>query len=210
MNIEDKVKENHRHYLARKSMYLKYGYDIDAERAFVIEKAQPVSGRILEAGCGKGHFTLALAQRGFHFTSFDISEAEQAFARLNLQYYGLEQQVSFDIADGEALPYANHSFDFVFSVNLVHHLSNARKVLEELIRVLAPDGKLVISDINQQGLAIVDRTHALEGNAHQVGPDTLSDVQTMLLQHGFKVAFHPGTNQDTLLAWRDKSFSRAY
>ena len=210
MNVEDKVKENHRRYLARKSIYLKYGYDIDAERAFVIEKAQPVSGRILEAGSGKGHFTLALAQRGFHFTSFDISETEQAFARLNLQYHGLEQLVSFDIADGEALPYADHSFDFVFSVNLVHHLSNTRKVLEELIRVLAPDGKLVVSDINQRGLAIVDKVQALDGKAHQVGRDTLSDVQTMLLQRGFEVAFHAGSNQDTLLAWREKSSSAEY
>lgn len=67
----------------------------------MIEKAQPLSGRILEAGSGKGHFTLALAQEGFHFTSFDISETEQAFARLNLQYHSFEQQVSLDIADGE-------------------------------------------------------------------------------------------------------------
>ena len=102
---KNEVRENHDQYLERKALYYQFGYDIDKERAFIIEKARPISGRILEAGTGKGYFALALANEGFHFTSFDISESEQKYARLNLMYYGLEQQVHLDIASAKSLPY---------------------------------------------------------------------------------------------------------
>lgn len=95
------ILDNHYRYLERKALHQKFGYDVEKERAFIIEKARPISGKILEAGTGKGYFTLALVQEGFCFTSFDISEVEQKYARLNLMYYGLEQQVHFDIADAE-------------------------------------------------------------------------------------------------------------
>ena len=205
MNATDQalVEDNHRRYLARKVLYLQHGYDIDAERAFVIDKAQPVAGNILEAGTGKGYFSLALAQRGSRFTSVDISPTEQQFARLNLGYHGLEELARVDIADGESLPYEDQRFDFVFPVNLVHHLASASKVFAELIRVLAPAGKLVVSDMNQHGLAVLDKIHALDGNLHHVGPDTLSDVHNLLQERGFKVKFHAGHHQDTLIAGRE-------
>lgn len=200
--MENEILENHARYLARKELHRKYGYDVDGERAFVIEKAYPISGAILEAGTGKGHFTLALAQKGFTFISFDISEAEQKYARLNLMYYGHEQQVRLDIADAEALPYQDHCFDVIFTVNLVHHLSCARKVFDELIRVLASYGKLVISDLNKQGLVIMDKIHALDGDRHHVGADTLSGVGKYLAEKEFEVKLYAGINQDTIIASR--------
>jgi len=203
--MENEVLENHERYMARKALYREYGYDVEGERAFVIEKAQPISGAILEAGTGKGYFTLALAQRGFNLTSFDISETEQKYARLNLMYYGLEQQVCFDIADAESLAYEDRCFDVVFSVLLVHHLACIRKVFDELIRVLAPSGKLVVSDLNPQGLAIMDKIHGLDGSRHHVGEGMLSDVATMLVECGFDVKRHAGVNQDMLIASRRNS-----
>ena len=196
------VEENRRRYLARKALFLQYGYDIDAERADVIDKAGKLAGNILEAGTGKGHFSLALALRGYRFTTFDISPTEQQFARLNLRYHGLEEQVCFDIADGEALPYQDKHFDCIFSVNLVHHLDDVGKVFAELIRVLTPTGKLVVSDMNATGLALLDKIHALEGDKHPVGPENLSDVADFLHSQDFEVAFYAGNNQDVLVAQR--------
>ena len=198
--MENEVLENHERYMARKALYREYGYDAEGERDFVIKKAHPISGAILEAGTGKGYFTLALAQKGFNFTSFDISEAEQKYARLNLIYHGCEQQVRFDIADAESLAYEDRCFDIIFTINMVHHLSCARKVFDELIRVLTPSGKLVVSDLNRQGLAIMDKIHAHDGGQHHVGAGTLSDVGKMLVERGFEVKLHSGVSQDTLIA----------
>ncbi len=199
----NEVLENHIRYLERKALYQRFGYDIDKERAFIIEKARPISGKILEAGTGKGYFTLALVQEGFCFTSFDISLAEQKYARLNLMYYGLEQQVRFDIANAERLVYEDGFFDVIFAVNMVHHLSSARKVCDELIRALAPSGKMVLSDFNIHGLAIMDEIHALEGRRHEVGACTLNDMKALLIERGFKVEQHHGVNQDMLIAYRN-------
>jgi 2-polyprenyl-3-methyl-5-hydroxy-6-metoxy-1,4-benzoquinol methylase len=195
------VLANHERYVERKALYKRFGYDIEQERAFIIEKARPISGRILEAGTGKGYFTLALAQEGIHFTSLDISEAEQKYALLNLMYYGLEQQVHFDIANAECLAYKAGSFDVIFTVNMVHHLSSARNVCDELIRVLAPSGKMVLSDFNGQGLLTIDKIHALEGRRHEVGAGTLADMMELLIERGFRVEQHQGVNQDTIIAY---------
>ena len=202
---KSEVLVNNERYVERKALLKRFGYDVEQERAFIIEKARPISGKILEAGTGKGYFTLALAQEGFGFTSFDVSEAEQKYALLNLMYYGLEQQVNLDIANAESLSYEQGCFDVIFSVSMIHHLSCARKVCGELIRVLSLSGKIVISDLNIHGLAIMDKIHALEGNEHEVGPDTLADVKKLLMGRGFEMEQHSGVSHDTLIARRRHS-----
>ena len=121
---ENELVENHKRFLERIELYRQHGYDFDLERSFVIEKALPISGNILEACTGKGYFSLALAQAGFHFTTFDISGSEQHYARLNLAYYGLMHHIRFDLADMEHLSYPDASYDAIFAVNLVHHLDS--------------------------------------------------------------------------------------
>ena len=203
--MENEVLENHNRYLERKALFQGFGYDVEKERAFVIEKARPISGKILEAGTGKGYFTLALAQEGLCFTSVDISEAEQKYAQLNLKYYGLEQQVHFDIANAEHLDYADGFFDVVLAINMIHHLSSARKVCDELIRVLAPSGKMVLSDFNIRGLGIMDKIHALEGRQHEVSKSTLTDVNEQLIERGFDIQQYQGESQDMLIARRRRA-----
>ena len=202
---KSEVLANHERYEERKALYKRYGYDVEEERAFIIEKARPISGNILEAATGKGYFALALAKEGFKFTSFDVSAAEQKCALLNLLYYGLEQQVCCDIANAESLTYEKGVFDVIFTVNMIHHLPRARMVCDELIRVLSPSGKIVISDFNIHGFAIMDKIHALDGGQHEVGPDTLADVKKTLVGREFEVEQHSGVNQDTLIAYRRHS-----
>jgi ubiquinone/menaquinone biosynthesis C-methylase UbiE len=194
--------ENHQRFLDRVELYRKFGYDIDKERSFIIEKACPFSGNILEAGTGKGFFSLALARLGFCFTSFDISSAEQQYARMNLIYHGLKQQVHFDVADVECLPYEDGFFDVIFAVNMVHHLSSIRKACGEFIRILSPKGKIVLSDFNAQGFAIVAKVHALEGRQHELSSGTMAEAKAILIEYGLEVEEHRGATQDVLVASR--------
>lgn len=199
--MENELIENHHRFLERIALYNKFGYDIEKERSSIIEKARPISGKILEAGTGKGYFALALAQKGFNFTSFDISDTEQKYARLNLMYYGLEQQVHFDVADAESLPYTDNFFHIIFAVNMIHHLSSVGKAINELIRVLSPSGKIVLSDFNKRGFAVLDKIHALEGRKHEVCAGTLTEVKA-IIKHGFKLEEYHGATQDVLIAYR--------
>jgi 2-polyprenyl-3-methyl-5-hydroxy-6-metoxy-1,4-benzoquinol methylase len=203
MKIRDnELIENHKLYLERVALYRQYGYDIDQERNFVIEKACPFSGNILEAGTGKGYFSLALARLGFHFTTFDISATEQWYAGLNLAYNGLAGYVRFDVADLEHLPYADGSYDVVFAVNLIHHLHSLEPACGELARVLSSSGKIVLADFNERGLALADQIHALEGRRHELNAGTLAEAKDILARLGFTVEEHRGMHQDVLVAER--------
>jgi len=200
--VQKDVIENHEKYLERVALYRKFGYNIDRERSLIIEKACPFTGNILEAGTGKGYFTLALARAGFNFFSFDISAVEQRFALLNLMYHGLQQQVTFLVADVESIPCNDGFFDVVFAVNMVHHLPSVRKVCDEFTRILSPDGKIVLSDFNEKGLAILDRIHEREGRRHDVSGGTLAEMKTILIERGFTVREHQSDLQDMLVAGR--------
>ncbi len=194
--------ENHKAYLERNKLYKSFGYDIDKERDFILEEAMPLSGNILEAGTGKGHFALALAKRGYSFVTFDIAEEEQRFAKLNLAYYGLEKQVDFRIENGERTSFAGASFDAVFSVNVLHHLADPYRVVDEMIRVIAPGGKLVISDFSRKGFGAMDKIHALEGKTHEAGKVSLPDVERYLAKKGFSVKKAKSAYQHVIVATR--------
>lgn len=194
------VVENHKKYLERKELYRTFGYDIEKERSFIIEKAQPISGNILEAGTGKGYFTLALARDGYHFFSFDISAEEQRYAVLNLMYYGLQDHVTFVAADIEYIPCDDGFFDVIFAVNMIHHLFSVRKACSELVRILSPRGKIVLSDFNADGLAILDKIHALEGRRHEVNSGTMTDAKDAFIELGLHVEEHHSPTQDVLIA----------
>jgi len=200
--MQKDIIENHIKYQKRVALYLTFGYNIDLERSFIIEKSLPVAGNILEAGTGKGYFTLALAQAGYKFFSLDISVAEQRFALLNLMYYGFQSQVTFLIADVESIPCNDGFFDVIFAVNMIHHLSSIRKVCDEFTRLLSPDGKIVLSDFNEKGLAILDRIHEREGRYHDVSGGTLAEMKTILVERGFTVREHQSDLQDMLVAGR--------
>lgn len=200
--MEKAVIENHKRYLERKALYKSFGYDVDKERVFIIEQAQPLYGEILEAGTGKGHFALALAREGCKFITFDISEEEQKFAKLNLKYFGLNHLADFRIENGEHLSFKDKSFDVVFSVNTIHHLLNSYQVIDEFIRVLSFKGKLVLSDFTKEGLKIMDKIHASEGREHEVSKTTLSDINKYLINNGFRTEKYRSSFQEVLIAYR--------
>lgn len=199
--MDKEVLENHQRYLERKNFYKELGCDIDKERKFILDKAQPIYGDILEAGTGKGHFALALAKEGYRFTTFDISEQEQKFARLNLKYFGLDHLVDFRIENGECLSFKDKSFDIIFSINTFHHLVNPYKVLGELIRLLSFEGKLILSDFTKEGMALMDKIHASEGRKHEVSKTTLADIERYLIENGFKTDKASSKFQEVLIAY---------
>ena len=200
--MEIEVLENHKRYLERKKLYQSHGFDIDKERKFVLEKAEPLFGDILEVGTGKGHFALIMAREGYKFTSVDVSEEEQNMARLNLRYFELEDSVDFRIENAERLSFEDKNFDTILSINTVHHLENPFKVMDELIRILSFEGKIVLSDFTKDGLGILDKVHAAEGRTHEKTKFNLHDIEEYLGRKGFKIDRYESKFQEMLIMYR--------
>ncbi len=185
--MENEVFENHKRYLERVNFYRNFGYDLEKERDFILAKSLPISGKMLEIGTGKGHFALALAKHGFSFISIDISEEEQAIAKLNIEYFGLEKQVVLRIEDAGNLSFPGQSFDTIFSINVFHHLEDPLAVLNEIIRLLRPAGKLILSDFTAKGLEIINVCHEHEGRKHDYFKHRLDEAKDYFVNKEFDI-----------------------
>ena len=200
--MEKEVLENHERYLERVNFYRSKGYDLEKERDFILDKSLPISGEILEIGTGKGHFALALAKRGFNFTSIDISKEEQEIAMLNLRYFGLEKKVVLKIEDATHLNFSDQSFNTIFSINVFHHLEKPQAVLDEIIRLLRNGGKAILSDFNDKGLEIINACHTAEGRTHDYFKHRLSEAKDYFIMKGFTVKEYQSQVQKVLIAER--------
>jgi len=109
----------------------------------VLAAAGPCRGlAVLDAGCGEGYLTRAIASRGARqVTGVDNSPALIAAARAA----SAEQPAArFREADLAALPFANGSFDLAVVNHVLNDLPDITAPVAELARVLCPGGRLVI------------------------------------------------------------------
>lgn len=100
----------------------------------------------LDIGCGPGFFSILLAQLGQKVTAFDYSEGMLAQAQENFAEMGVE--VETQQGDAQNLPFADDSFDYIVSRNLVWNLEQPEQAYSEWLRVLKPGGKLFVADAN--------------------------------------------------------------
>ncbi len=201
--MDKEIADNYERYLERQAVYRSFGYDVEKERGFILAASAPVRGRILEAGTGKGHFALALARAGHSFVSFDISAQEQRFAGLLLEYFGLRDRADLRIENGERTGFPDGSFDTVFSVNVLHHLCDPYRVMEELVRLAAAGGRLVLSDFTPEGFKVMDKIHSLEGNVHETGKAGMAEAEAYLSGRGFSLKKSSSVYQTVLIAGKD-------
>lgn len=118
-------------------------YNAHYDRPAVLELVGDVSGqRVLDAGCGPGHYVAALRERGAEVVGVDGSAEllDRARARVGdgveLLLHDLNEPLSM---------FPEASFDGVVSALVYHHLDERRRFLRELQRVLRPGGWLVLS-----------------------------------------------------------------
>ncbi len=109
-------------------------------------RLQP-GARILDLGAGFGGTARHLAkQYGCHVTCLNLSEVENERNRRMNRRVGLDQQI--DVVDGsfQQLPFAEGTFDVVWSQDAILHSDDRSQVLREATRVLRSGGELVFTD----------------------------------------------------------------
>lgn len=96
--------------------------------------------------CGPGAFSIYISKKVNETRGVDISDKEIYLAIKSAIEFGLEN-VNFDCADVESLPYSNNCFSVVVCKSAFHHFINADIVLKEMKRCCLPGGKICMQDI---------------------------------------------------------------
>ena len=116
-------------------------------------------GKILDVGCGFGGTAIVLAQNfpDSEVTGIDLSEPLLQRANLAAQSANLDKRVGFEKADVQQIPYEDDSFGVALNINMVHLVEDPVKMLNEIERVLAPDGFLFVADLRRSWAGLFER-----------------------------------------------------
>ena len=105
---------------------------------------------VLEVGCGAGYDAYEFCRAGADYSGLDITPENVVRARQHLAHFGFAP--SLTQGDGEALDFADASFDMVFSNGVLHHTPGLERALAEACRVLKPGGHLFVTLYHRDSL----------------------------------------------------------
>jgi SAM-dependent methyltransferase len=107
---------------------------------WTIGKTMRPPARVLEAGCGTGHFTVAMHHRGFE--AYGIDYAERVINRLKVLF----PEINFSFGDVRRSPYTDGFFDAVYSPGVCEHYEEGpEEILQDAHRILRSGGLLYVS-----------------------------------------------------------------
>ncbi|MEO5757505.1 MAG: methyltransferase domain-containing protein [Mesorhizobium sp.] len=126
--------------------YLSPGGPDEVDR--VVEGLSLSGKTILDIGCGSGGITLHLVEHhgAAHATGFDVEHPVIEAARRRAAARGLTDRARFVQAPPGRLPFADASFDVVFSKDALLHVPDKDALFAEIFRVLKPGGTFAASN----------------------------------------------------------------
>jgi ubiquinone/menaquinone biosynthesis C-methylase UbiE len=129
---------------------LRYEYHYHLPPLFDKVAREFPGGKLLEIGCSMGNDTIQFARRGLQVCGVDLTEAAINLIKQRFALYGMSGD--FRVADAEHLPFADNTFDVVYSFGVLHHTPDTAGAIEEVRRVLKPGGKAFIMLYNTRSL----------------------------------------------------------
>ncbi|MBW4604197.1 MAG: methyltransferase domain-containing protein [Calothrix sp. FI2-JRJ7] len=106
-----------------------------------IEQAE----NILDVGCGIGGSSLYLAGKyNASATGITLSPVQATRAKQRAAEFGLSDRANFQVADALNMPFADNSFDLIWSLESGEHMPDKVKFLSECYRVLKPGGTMIV------------------------------------------------------------------
>lgn len=102
---------------------------------------------VADIGTGTGFMALALAPRVRSVTGVDLSAEMVAKAAAKADGCGYDN-VRFVPGRVEHLPLADATFDAVFTNMMLHHVATPAQAIQEMVRILKPQGYLVVADLD--------------------------------------------------------------
>ena len=137
--------------VARQWDELRSGYFTEAMRDAAITRADlPPGAVVADVGTGSGFVLAGLLDRAKRLTGFDESPEMLAVAS---ERFAACPQVQFKRTDGRVLPDEDNAYDAVFANMYLHHVPDPPAAVREMVRILRPGGKLIITDLDSHDQA---------------------------------------------------------
>lgn len=136
---------------------------------------------LLDVGCGTGGLLSLLGRTSWPVRAIGLDYAARmcAAAARKARESGFDGRIRFVRADSEHLPFANGRFDLITCSNSFHHYPHQQAVIQEMHRLLAPGGRLILIDGFRDGVigwvvydVIIDR---IEQNVHHASWRTVDE-----------------------------------
>ncbi|HWM26927.1 MAG TPA: class I SAM-dependent methyltransferase [Woeseiaceae bacterium] len=106
----------------------------------------PTSIRVLDIGCSVGVQARLWARDGYPVTAIDYDAGLIDIARQRSEAAGID--ASFQVGSAEAIPSGDGQFDICLAIELLEHVDDWQRCLDEFCRVLKPGGVLLLTTTN--------------------------------------------------------------
>jgi ubiquinone/menaquinone biosynthesis C-methylase UbiE len=146
--------------------------------------------RVLDVACGAGGLVAEVARDVDRAAGIDLSSGMLAIARSRLSGTGPGRltNVEFHLGSSDALPVADGEFTALVCTTALHHFPEPQRSIDEMARVLAPGGRVVIGDACRDSLPakLADPLYRRFEEGH-VGLQRKRDIEAMLTRAGLRV-----------------------
>ena len=143
---------------------------------FMMRNYKGKQAKVLDLGCGTGAATWFLSREGFNAYGIDGSETAIQKAKQRFQQENLKGE--FVVGDFIKLNYPDNFFDCIIDISSLQHnsLEDLKLILEEVHRVLKPEGKIFSMMANQNSIINQDVNIHSERYIHRVNKEEVNTL----------------------------------
>ncbi len=109
-----------------------------------------------DIGAGTGFITEGLIRKGLQVIVVD--QSEMMLAKMKTKFARV-MGIDYHVGEAEKLPIPNETVDYTFANMYLHHVEMPPKAIEEMVRILKPGGKLVITDLDEHYFEFLKAEH---------------------------------------------------
>ena len=129
----------------------------DEVREKALSTAAVQKGKIAaDIGAGTGFISEGLIQAGLQVIAVDQSEA--ILKEMKRKFADIET-IDYRVGQAQNLPIPDGTVDYAFANMYLHHVESPPKAIEEMVRILKPAGKLVITDLDEHEFDFLREEH---------------------------------------------------